>query len=59
MNKWSGFYNEVKEELKKVVWPSKESTIGTTGVVIAICIVCAVFMGVVDFGLAKITQFIY
>jgi preprotein translocase subunit SecE len=59
MGKWSEFYKEIKEELKKVVWPSKESTIGTTGVVIAICVVCAVFMGVVDFGLAKITQFIY
>ncbi|PLX70213.1 MAG: preprotein translocase subunit SecE [Denitrovibrio sp.] len=59
MGKWSEFYKEVKEELKKVVWPSKESTIGTTGIVIAICIVISIFMGVVDFGLAKITQFIY
>ena len=59
MGKWSEFYKEVKEELKKVVWPTKESTIGTTGVVIAICVVIAVFLGIVDFGLAKITQFIY
>lgn len=59
MIKWSQFYKEVKEELKKVVWATKESTIGTTGVVIAICIVLAVFMGVVDFGLSKLTQFIY
>lgn len=59
MNKWSEFYKEVKEELKKVVWPTKESTVGTTGVVIVICVVIAVFMGIVDFGLAKITQFIY
>jgi len=59
MNKWSEFYKEVKEELKKVVWPSKESTIGTTGVVIVISIICAIFMGIVDFGLSKLTQFIY
>ena len=59
MNKWSEFYKEVKAELKKVVWPTKESTIGTTGVVITICIVIAIFMGIVDFGLAKLTQFIY
>ena len=59
MGKWSEFYKEIKEELKKVVWPTKESTIGTTGVVIAICIVIAVSIVVVDFGLAKITQFIY
>jgi len=59
MGKWSQYYKEVKEELYKVVWPTKESTLGTTGVVIVICIVCAIFMGVVDFGLAKLTQFIY
>jgi preprotein translocase subunit SecE len=59
MIKVTEFYNEVKEELKKVVWATKEATIGTTGVVIAICVVLAIFMGVVDFGLAKLTQFLY
>lgn len=59
MIKWSEFYKEVKEELKKVVWATKDATIGTTGVVIAISIILAIFMGVVDFGLSKLTQFIY
>ena len=59
MIKVSEFYNEVKEELKKVVWATKESTVGTTAVVIAICVVLAIFMGVVDFGLAKLTSFLY
>lgn len=59
MGKWSQFYNEVKDELKKVVWATKDATIGTTGVVIAISIILAIFMGVVDFGLSKLTQFIY
>lgn len=59
MHKWSEFYKEVKAELKKVVWATKDATIGTTGVVIVICIILAIFMGVVDFGLSKLTQFIY
>jgi preprotein translocase subunit SecE len=59
MGKLQTFINEVREELKKVIWPSKDSTVGTTVVVIAICLICAVYLGVVDYGLSKLTQFIY
>ncbi|WP_022850631.1 preprotein translocase subunit SecE [Limisalsivibrio acetivorans] len=59
MGNLSNFLGEVREELNKVVWPSKDSTVGTTIVVIIICLLCALYLGVVDFGLSKLTQFIY
>jgi preprotein translocase subunit SecE len=52
------FLKEVKEELKKVNWASKDETIGTTSVVIVLLILLSIFIGVVDVVLSKIIQFI-
>jgi len=52
------FLKEVKEELKKVTWASKEETIGTTVVVLVLVILLSAFIGIVDIGLSKIIQFI-
>ncbi|WP_303702174.1 preprotein translocase subunit SecE [Flexistipes sinusarabici] len=54
MGKITTFLTEVKEELKKVTWPSKDDTIGTTAVVIVLVIVISVFLGVVDAGLSRL-----
>lgn len=52
------FLKEVKEELKKVNWATKDETIGTTVVVLVLVILLAAFIGVVDIGLSKIIQLI-
>ncbi len=54
MGKLTAFLKEVKEELKKVTWPSKDDTVGTTAVVIVLVIVISVFLGIVDVGLSRI-----
>ena len=51
--KISEFFQEVKQELKKVVFPTKKEVIGSTWVVIITVLICAVFLGVVDMGLSK------
>ncbi|MCA1927511.1 MAG: preprotein translocase subunit SecE [Calditerrivibrio sp.] len=58
MEKYINFFKEVKEELKKIVWPSRDETVGTTTVVIIFVLVMAVFLGVVDVALSKIIEFI-
>lgn len=58
MEKYINFFREVKEELKKIVWPSRDETIGTTTVVIIFVLIMAVFLGVVDVALSKIIEFI-
>ena len=48
------FFKEVKIELKKVVFPSKDEIIGSTRVVIVASIVVAGILGVVDLVLSKL-----
>jgi len=50
------FFREVKVELKKVVWPTRKQTTGTTVVVIIFVFVVAVFLGVFDYSLSKLVQ---
>jgi len=45
------FFNEVKSETKKVVWPEKKQTIASTSVVIVLVIIISSFLGLVDVGL--------
>lgn len=50
------FFREVKVELKKVVFPSKDELIGSTWVVIISVLVVSVFLGIMDIGLTRIMQ---
>ncbi len=48
------FFQEVKLELKKVVFPTKKEVIGSTWVVIITVLIAAFFLGVVDIGLGRL-----
>ena len=50
------FLREVKIELKKVAWPSRKQTIGSTVVVIILVMVVSLFLGVVDVGLSSLVR---
>lgn len=50
------FLREVKVELKKVTWPSRKQTMGSTVVVLVIVTIIALFLGVVDAGLAGLIR---
>lgn len=50
------FFREVSVELKKVVWPTRKQTTGTTVVVIVFVFIVAVFLGVFDYSLSKLVQ---
>ncbi len=56
INKIKEFFREVKIEIKKVVYPSREELIGSTWVVIITAIVISVFLGIVDLGLSKLVK---
>jgi preprotein translocase subunit SecE len=47
------FIIEVKTELKKVSWSSKEEIIGSTWVVVVSVFLLAVFIGMIDLVLSK------
>lgn len=50
------FFREVKVEIRKVVFPEKEELLGSTWVVIITVILVAIFLGIVDIGLARIVE---
>ncbi|HXX56921.1 MAG TPA: preprotein translocase subunit SecE [Thermodesulfovibrionales bacterium] len=50
------FFGDVKVEIRKVVYPTREELIGSTWVVITTVVVISVFLGFVDSGLSKIVK---
>mgnify|MGYP003392476238 CR=1 FL=1 len=48
MSKITEYFNEIKVELKHVVWPTRQQTAFYTVVVIVLSIVIAYFLGVFD-----------
>lgn len=50
------FLREVKVELKKVTWPTRKQTTGTTIVVIIFVFILAVFLGIFDYSLSRLVQ---
>ena len=55
-NRIKEFFKEVKSEVKKVVYPSKDELVGSTRVVIIAVVVVSLFLGVVDLGLSKLVS---
>jgi len=52
------FFKEIRQELTKVAWPSKEELRDSTIVVIILSLILSLFIGVVDFGLSRISTII-
>ncbi len=50
------FLREVKVELKKVTWPSRKQTIGSTIVVLILVLLISLFLGLVDMGLTSFVR---
>lgn len=58
MKKIFNYFIESKNELLKVVWPSKKTTFSMTISVIIVSVIVAIFLGVVDYMLLKGLTFI-
>ena len=54
LEKVKEFFREVKVEIKKVIFPSKDELTGSTWVVIITVVIISVFLGIVDLGLSKL-----
>jgi preprotein translocase subunit SecE len=52
------FLREVKVELKKVAWPSKKQTMGSTVVVLILVFIISAFLGIVDMGLSGLVRLV-
>lgn len=56
MNRALDFLREVKVELDKVVWPTREQTIKLTTIVLLVTIVVGFFLGGIDYLLTKLLE---
>jgi preprotein translocase subunit SecE len=52
------FLREVRIELKRVTWPSRTQTMGSTAVVLILVIIISFFLGLVDMGLSGLVRLI-
>ncbi|RMG60125.1 MAG: preprotein translocase subunit SecE [Deltaproteobacteria bacterium] len=50
------FLYEFRVEMKKVTWPNRKETVGTTVVVIISVLIIVLFLGLVDLGIGKVIQ---
>jgi preprotein translocase subunit SecE len=50
------FLREVRQELKKVTWPSRKDTLSGTAVVLVAVFVIAIFLGIVDSALSSLIR---
>lgn len=53
------YLREVRAELKKVTWPSRQQTAGSTVVVIVIVMIISVFLGIVDMSLSGLIRLVF
>jgi preprotein translocase subunit SecE len=58
LNKIINYFKESKEELTKVIWPTKKQTIEMAIAVIVIVIIVSIYLGGVDFLLNELTSII-
>ena len=50
------FVNDIIDALKKVTWPSRETTIRLTIVVLLISLIIGIYIGIIDVALAKLLE---
>ena len=58
MDKAVQFLTQAKAELKKVTWPTRKQTLASTGVVMVIVAIMALYLGIIDLILAKLVKII-
>ncbi len=56
LNQFRQYLRDVGYELRKVIWPSRKETIGSTSVVLVIVILSGIFLGVIDLLLSRIVR---
>jgi preprotein translocase subunit SecE len=50
------FFREVKVELQKVTFPTRQETVGSTIIVLVLTVIVAVYLGFSDWVLARIAR---
>jgi preprotein translocase subunit SecE len=57
-NKFTNFFKDIKLEMIKVSWPSKDELVGSTVIVLVSLTILSVFIGICDVLLSKLVNII-
>jgi len=58
-NKIINFFREVKQELSKVSWSTRQELVGSTIAVIVVTSIMAAYIGIIDVALSKILSVMF
>lgn len=50
------YLKEVRSEMSKVIWPTREQTANLTSVVLAVMVAMSIFLGVLDYVFGGLIQ---
>lgn len=56
LNKVKNFISEVRAEMGKVTWSTREELVGSTSVVLMAMLILSTFIGVADFVFSNVLQ---
>ncbi|OGW80801.1 MAG: preprotein translocase subunit SecE [Omnitrophica bacterium RIFCSPHIGHO2_02_FULL_51_18] len=56
IQKIKNFFSEVRTEMQKVTWPTREELVGSTGVVLMLMFILSTFIGAADFVLSILVR---
>lgn len=56
MQKILNYFSEVRAELVKVTWPTREQTINMTWLVVGVSAVVALYLGLLDAAFQKLVE---
>jgi len=56
MKQIQAFFRDVRSELKKVTWPTRQETIRMTVLVIIATVIIGLYVGAIDYGLTKMLE---
>ena len=52
------YLTEVREELRRVSWPTRQQTLQKTSIVIVVSIIVGTYIGVLDFAFTRLMSFL-
>ena len=50
------FLIDVRQELNKVTWPERKETVTSTGVILFLVVLTAVYLGALDWGVSRLVR---
>jgi preprotein translocase subunit SecE len=54
-----GFFVDIVNELRKVVWPTRQETVRLTLIVIGICLIMGLILGLLDYGFSELVAKVF